>query len=231
VLPSPQLIFPSKTWFFGTYLNFQWQKLLKNQYLPHSESKSYEINPAHQDLSNNTKGTFQFLRNFQLWFNLLFKNFCTTSPNVMEPSPWTPPGQELSKDTKNTIWSILVQRSRNYKTKQNKLPSFIDRYIVFKSSRGGNVRICAIWTHPSWQSLKSTTMSLESSVLSPVLYRIQGRITSPKQWLFANTVGSYVCNCECLCMYVWQGPYDCILIVHGRGARTELIRWYLVSSL
>jgi hypothetical protein len=44
VLPSPQLIFPSKTWFFGIYLNFQWQKSLKNQYLPHSESKSDQIN-------------------------------------------------------------------------------------------------------------------------------------------------------------------------------------------
>jgi len=42
VLPSPQLIFPFKTWFFGIYLNFQWQKSLQNQYLPHSESsKSY----------------------------------------------------------------------------------------------------------------------------------------------------------------------------------------------
>jgi len=44
VLPRPQLIFPSKTWFSGFCLNFQWQKSLKNQYLPHSESKSYQIN-------------------------------------------------------------------------------------------------------------------------------------------------------------------------------------------
>jgi len=29
---------------FGIYLNFQWQKSFKNQYLPHSESKSYQIN-------------------------------------------------------------------------------------------------------------------------------------------------------------------------------------------
>jgi hypothetical protein len=41
VLPCPQLIFPSKTWFFGIYLNFQQQKSFKNLYLPHSESKSY----------------------------------------------------------------------------------------------------------------------------------------------------------------------------------------------
>jgi hypothetical protein len=62
-LPHPQLIFPFKTWFFGIYLNFQQQKSLKNQYLSHSESKSYQIiplNPAYQDLSNDTKGTFQF---------------------------------------------------------------------------------------------------------------------------------------------------------------------------
>jgi hypothetical protein len=64
VLPRPKLIFPSKTWVFRIYLNFQQQKSLKNRYLPHSESKSYQINSiksSHQDLSNNTKGTFQFL--------------------------------------------------------------------------------------------------------------------------------------------------------------------------
>ncbi len=44
VLLHPQLIFPSKTWFYGIYLNFQWQKSFKNQYLPHFEYKSYQIN-------------------------------------------------------------------------------------------------------------------------------------------------------------------------------------------
>ncbi len=44
VQSHPQLIFPCKTWFFGIYLNFQRQKSLKNQYLPHSEFKSYQIN-------------------------------------------------------------------------------------------------------------------------------------------------------------------------------------------
>jgi hypothetical protein len=34
--------------------------------------KVMPLNPAHQDLSNNTKGTFQFLGNFQLGFNLIF---------------------------------------------------------------------------------------------------------------------------------------------------------------
>jgi hypothetical protein len=31
------------------------------------------------------------------------RTFCTTSPNVMKPSPCTPPPQELSKETKNAI--------------------------------------------------------------------------------------------------------------------------------
>jgi hypothetical protein len=44
VLPRFQLISPSKTWLFGINLNFQGQKSLLNQYLPHSESKSYQIN-------------------------------------------------------------------------------------------------------------------------------------------------------------------------------------------
>jgi hypothetical protein len=116
MLPHPQLIFPSKTWFFGIYLNFQRQKSFKNHYLPHSEYKSYQINSiksCSSRSSNNTKGIFQFLWNFQLRFNLIFssifKNFCTTSPNVMEQGPCTPPGRELSKDTKNTIWNIPVQ--------------------------------------------------------------------------------------------------------------------------
>jgi hypothetical protein len=30
------------------------------------------LNPAHRDLSDNTKGTSQFLWNFQLRFNLIF---------------------------------------------------------------------------------------------------------------------------------------------------------------
>jgi hypothetical protein len=44
VFSRSQLIFPSKAWLFEIYLNFQWQKSLKNQYLPHFESKSYQIN-------------------------------------------------------------------------------------------------------------------------------------------------------------------------------------------
>ncbi len=97
-LPRPQLIFPSKTWFFRIYLNFQHQKSLENQYLPHFSIQilpnKIPLNPTHQDLSNNIKGTFQFLlQNFQLWFNLILseeiiqysKNFRFASPNRHGP--------------------------------------------------------------------------------------------------------------------------------------------------
>jgi hypothetical protein len=62
--PSVNRFFLAKPGFLGIYLNFQLQKSLKNQYLPHSKSKSYQINSIKgdlQDLSVNTKGTFQFL--------------------------------------------------------------------------------------------------------------------------------------------------------------------------
>jgi len=46
VLPRPQTDFffcLPKPGLFGIYLNFQWQKItFKNQYLSHSESKSYQ---------------------------------------------------------------------------------------------------------------------------------------------------------------------------------------------
>jgi hypothetical protein len=69
-----QLIFLSKTWFFGVYLNFQRQTSFKNQYLPHPESKSYQINSIKSCSSRSfqqTKGTSQFLWSFQLQFNLI----------------------------------------------------------------------------------------------------------------------------------------------------------------
>jgi len=95
---------------FGIYLNFQQQKSLKNQYLSHSESKSYQINSiksSHQDLSNNTKGTFQFLRNFRLWFNLIFSEeiiqYSRTWTHGKSKMLWNednapPPPWELSKE-------------------------------------------------------------------------------------------------------------------------------------
>jgi hypothetical protein len=122
-----------KTWFFGIYLNFQRQKSLKNQYLPHSESKSYQINSIkscpsssfhqhqrHIPIPPTFSATISFI--FQWRNHSIFKNFCTTSPNIMEPSTWTPSRWELSKDTKNTIWSIPVWWISYLWNKTNYLP-------------------------------------------------------------------------------------------------------------
>jgi len=75
VVSSSQLIFPFKTWFFGICLNLQWQKSLKNQYLPHSESKFYQINSIKSCSSRSVQQHqrhIPILWNFQLLFNLIF---------------------------------------------------------------------------------------------------------------------------------------------------------------
>jgi hypothetical protein len=104
VLPHPQLIFPSeKPGFFGIYLNFQQHKSVKNQHLPHTESKSYQINSikscssrSFQQHQRPVPNSFKFFSYNLIFFNFqwrnhsLFKNFCTTSPNVMEPKPMHP---------------------------------------------------------------------------------------------------------------------------------------------
>ncbi len=104
---------------FWNLLNFQWQKSLLNQYFPHSESKSYQINSIkscssrsfqktqrHIPIPPKNLATIQF--NFQWKNHSIFKNFYIASPNAMKPSQCTPPPRELSKETKNAIWSILV---------------------------------------------------------------------------------------------------------------------------
>ncbi len=141
VLPRPQLIFPSKTWFFRIYLNFQGQKSLKNQFLTYSESKWIPLNPAHQDLSSNTKGTFQFLQNFQLWFNLIFSEEIIQYSRTFAMQVQTPWNQAhalcllQSFPKRPRMWSEASQfgGSHQYITKQNKtnkLPCSIDRFVA-----------------------------------------------------------------------------------------------------
>jgi len=120
---------------FGIYLNFQWQKSLKNQYLPHSESKSYQINsihPVHQGLSTNTKDTFQFLWNFQLQFNLIFSEkiiqYSKTS-TLQVQTPWNQVDAPLLKrdqkcDLKQPSSVDLISTNE---TKQNKWTTFLHR--------------------------------------------------------------------------------------------------------
>jgi len=141
VLPHPQLNFPSKIGFFRIYLNFQWQKSLQNQYLPHSESKSYQknpsLNPDHQDLSKNTKGTFHFLRSFQLRFNLLFSEEIIQYSETFAPQVQTSRNQahaplliESFPKTPRTE-SEASWFSGSDKNKQNKQTTFLHRFCVY----------------------------------------------------------------------------------------------------
>ncbi len=116
--------FPSKTLFFGIYLNFQQQKWLKiniSHILNPNLTKLIPLNPAHQDLSTNIKGTFQFLWNFQLRFNLIFNEeiiqYSKTSI-VMEPSPCTPPHKSFPMTQRTRSEASQFNGSHNYKTKQ-----------------------------------------------------------------------------------------------------------------
>ncbi len=119
VLPCPQLIFPSKTWFFGIYLIFS-SKNHKKSIFPHFESKYYQINSIksfssrsfqqHQrHIPNSPKLSVGMQFNFQWKNHSIFKTFYTASPNAIKLGPCTPPPWELSKDTKNAIWSISVR--------------------------------------------------------------------------------------------------------------------------
>jgi hypothetical protein len=138
VLPRPQLIFPSKTWFWGIHLNFQRQKSLQNQYLPHSESKSfYQINstksllikmfPTRPKADSNSSEIFSH--------NLVKK--------IIQYSRTFAPQVQMSWNQKplhSSSSSKAFQRHQEHNlkhpglvdlipTKQSKLPYFIDRYI------------------------------------------------------------------------------------------------------
>jgi hypothetical protein len=128
VSPRPQLI-------FGIYLNFHRHKSLKNQYLPHSESNltnKIPSNPAHQDLANNTNGTFQFLRIiFQLQFNLIFGEESIQYSRTFTPQvqmSWNQvhaplPVESFPKAPRTWSEAYWFSGSHNFKTKENKVPS------------------------------------------------------------------------------------------------------------
>jgi hypothetical protein len=135
------------------FLEFIWifsgRNYFKINISHNSESKSYQINSikscSSRSFQQHTKGTFQFLRNFQLRFHLIFSEEIiqysrTFAPQVQtswnQPSPCTPSHRELSNDQKRYLKhpSSVDLISTN---KTNKLPSFIDRcWSVGKRSDG-----------------------------------------------------------------------------------------------
>jgi hypothetical protein len=134
-----QLIFPFKTWFVGIYFNFQGQKSLWNQYLPHSKSKSYQINSIESCSSRSislTKGTFQFLWNFQLQFHLIFSEEIIQYSRTFTPqvqTSWNQADEPLVLESfpkrprtqSEASWFRVDLIDTNTTNKQ---PSFIDRW-------------------------------------------------------------------------------------------------------
>ncbi len=133
-LPRHQLIFPSKTWFFGIYLNFQWQKSLKNQHLPRSKSKSYQI----KIFPTTPKKHIPIPRIFQLWFHFTL----TFSEEIIQYSKtfalevqtaWNQANAPLLLESfpkRPITWSEASWLGGSHKYKTNKLPSFIDTSVA-----------------------------------------------------------------------------------------------------
>jgi hypothetical protein len=135
------------------------------------------LNPVHQDLSSNTNRTFQFLWNFQLRFNLIF------SEEIIQYSRTCKSPKRHGAKPMHPSLSRAFQRHREQDlkhpgsvdlitTKQNKLPSFVDRLMV-------GIRANA----PTWGIRKKI---LAAFVYSPVSRRISSighRISSIGHWI------------------------------------------------
>jgi len=97
-------------------------------------TKSIPLHPDHQDLSNNTKGTFQFLQHFQLWFTLVFSKKFIQYSRTFAPQVQTSWNQANAPHLLESFPKRPRMRSEaswfggSHKYKTNKLPCFIDRY-------------------------------------------------------------------------------------------------------
>ncbi len=133
VLPRTQLIFPFKTWFFGIYLNFQRQKSLQNQYLPHSESKSYQTNSIKSCSSRSFEQhqrhipippKFSVKKSFNIQ-KLLHRKSKRHGTKPMHPSSSRAFQRDQECNLKHPSSVDLISTN-----KTNKLPSFIDKCSV-----------------------------------------------------------------------------------------------------
>jgi len=103
------------------------------------------LNHAHEHRSKNTKGTFQFFRNFQLRFNLIFNEKIIEYSRTFAPqvqTPWNQAHAHLLVESFPKTPRIRSEASHKYKTKQNKLPSFIDRYHLYVNPPLGSGKLC-----------------------------------------------------------------------------------------
>jgi hypothetical protein len=112
-------------------------KIIISHILNPNLTKQIPLSPAHQDLSNNTKVRFQFLQNFQLRFDLIsvkksfnIQELLHSKSKRHRTKPMHP---SLSRayqehDLKHPSSVDLITTKQN-KTKQIKLPSFIERWF------------------------------------------------------------------------------------------------------
>ncbi len=175
VLPRPQLIFPSKTQFFGIHLNFQLQKpifkSISPTFLNPDLTKQIPLNPAHQDLSNRTKGTLQLLRNFQLQFNLIFSEeiiqYSRTFARRQVQTSWNQPYALLldsfPKRPRTRSEASQFNGSHNYKTKQTtflhrqtSVACAIGQVFVIVSSTDFSFRNLLFWNLFEFSAAKIT---------------------------------------------------------------------------
>jgi hypothetical protein len=129
--------FLPKPGFLGIYLNFQLQKLLKDQYISHIlKPKSYQINSiksyssrSFQRHQRHIPVPLKFLvkKSFNIQELLHHKSKCHHATKPMHPFWWWVFQRHQEQDLKHHSSVDLITTKQN-KTKQNKLPSFIDRW-------------------------------------------------------------------------------------------------------
>jgi hypothetical protein len=107
---------------------FKCYHILNWFFLPKPGFLGILLNPAHQDLSNNNKGTFQLLRNFQLWFNLIFSEEITQYSRTSPPQAHAPLLVESIPRRPRTR-SEASRFGGSHKL-QKKLPPFKNRFAM-----------------------------------------------------------------------------------------------------
>ncbi len=139
VLPRPQLIFPSKTWFFWNLFDFSVVEITFKSIFPTIWIQILPINFntfAHQDLSNNTKGTFQFIKKIQIGFNLIFNEKIIQFSRAfmlkvqMSLNQAHAPLLLKSFPKRPKMWFEASQFSGSHKSKQNKQTTFFHKLMI-----------------------------------------------------------------------------------------------------
>jgi hypothetical protein len=123
------IVFSFQTWFLGIYLNFQQQKSLKHQYLPHFESKSYQINSIKSCSSRSFQQHqrhFPVPQNFQLRVNLIFGEEIIHYSITFAHQAHAHLLLASFRKTPGT-WFEATPFHGSHKYKTNKQPSIIDR--------------------------------------------------------------------------------------------------------